>query len=57
MEVIRGGVLVSLLGNMGCVYRRILGGGGGSSVITPDLKWVMVSILGSGMICSVGIWP
>lgn len=43
MEVLgEGGVLVSLLGCMGWVYKRILGGLGGSSVITPDLKWVMV---------------
>jgi hypothetical protein len=33
-----GSVLVSLLGHMGWVYRRILGRVVGSSIVTPDLK-------------------
>jgi hypothetical protein len=43
MEVLgEGGVLVCLLGRIGCVCGRILRGVGGSYVITQDLKWVMV---------------
>jgi voltage-gated potassium channel Kch len=52
-----GGVLVSLLGHMGRVYGRVLGGVGGSYVVTRSLKWVMALRLDFGMIFSVGIWP
>jgi integral membrane sensor domain MASE1 len=50
-----GGVLVSLLGHMGWVYGRIFIGVGGSSVVAPDLKWVMAPRLDSGMIFGVVI--
>jgi hypothetical protein len=58
MEVHReGGVLVSLLGCIGWVYGRILGGVGKRFVVTPDLKWEIALRFNSGMIFGVGIWP
>ncbi len=56
MEVYgEGGVLVSLLGRMGWVYRRILGGVGGSFQVISDLRWERASMLDFGMICGVEI--
>ena len=57
MEVLgEGGVLVSLLGCLGRLYGKILEGVGESSMVTPNLKWMMVPMLGSSMIFGVRIW-
>jgi hypothetical protein len=50
-------VLVSLLGHMGWVYGIILGGVGGSFLVTPDLRWKIAPRLDSSMIFGLGIWP
>ena len=50
-------VLVSLLRRMGRVNGTILGGVGGNSVVTPDLKCEMAPMLDSSMIFGVRIWP
>jgi hypothetical protein len=37
-------------------YGKILEGVGESSIVTPNLKWMMVPMLGSGMIFGVKRW-